>query len=41
MVQAACILLAEYYRRDVEELVTAASALTAEHEPVEALRLRL
>jgi len=31
-------LLAEVYRRDVEELVTAASALLAEHEPVEALR---
>ncbi|WP_326614564.1 TetR/AcrR family transcriptional regulator [Streptomyces scopuliridis] len=31
-------LLAEVYRRDVEELVAAASALLAEHEPVEALR---
>ncbi|MFI0814984.1 TetR/AcrR family transcriptional regulator [Streptomyces sp. NPDC021098] len=31
-------LLAEVYRRDVEELVTAASALLAAHEPVEALR---
>lgn len=31
-------LLAEVYRRDVEELVTAAPALLAEHEPVEALR---
>ncbi|MFC4015031.1 TetR/AcrR family transcriptional regulator [Nonomuraea purpurea] len=31
-------LLAEVYRHDVEELVTAASALLAEHEPVEALR---
>jgi AcrR family transcriptional regulator len=31
-------LLAEVYRRDVEELVTAASALLAEHEPGEALR---
>ncbi|MEV6591273.1 TetR/AcrR family transcriptional regulator [Streptomyces acidicola] len=31
-------LLAEVYRRDVEELVTAASALLAEHEAVEALR---
>ena len=31
-------LLAEVYRRDVEELVTAATALLAEHEPVEALR---
>ncbi|MEU6028811.1 TetR/AcrR family transcriptional regulator [Streptomyces tauricus] len=31
-------LLAEVYRRDVEELVTAASALLAEYEPVEALR---
>ncbi|GAB2579392.1 TetR/AcrR family transcriptional regulator [Streptomyces capparidis] len=31
-------LLAEVYRRDVEELVSAASALLAEHEPVEALR---
>ncbi|MGW0577857.1 TetR/AcrR family transcriptional regulator [Streptomyces sp. NPDC002920] len=31
-------LLAEVYRRDVEELVTAASALLAEHEPAEALR---
>ena len=31
-------LLAEVYRRDVDELVTAASALLAEHEPVEALR---
>ncbi|MDQ0753903.1 AcrR family transcriptional regulator [Streptomyces africanus] len=31
-------LLAEVYRRDVEELVTAASALLAQHEPVEALR---
>ena len=31
-------LLAEVYRRDVEELVTAASALLVEHEPVEALR---
>lgn len=31
-------LLAEVYRRDVEELVTAASTLLAEHEPVEALR---
>ncbi|WP_330357927.1 TetR/AcrR family transcriptional regulator [Streptomyces chartreusis] len=36
-------LLAEVYRRDVEELVTAASALLEEHEhaPVEALRLWL
>ncbi len=31
-------LLAEVYRRDVEELVAAASALLVEHEPVEALR---
>ncbi|MEU9556454.1 TetR/AcrR family transcriptional regulator [Streptomyces fumanus] len=31
-------LLAEVYRRDVEELVAAASALLAEHEPVDALR---
>ncbi|MFD4561950.1 TetR/AcrR family transcriptional regulator [Streptomyces sp. NPDC058469] len=31
-------LLAEVYRRDVEELVAAASALLAEHGPVEALR---
>jgi len=31
-------LLAEVYRRDVEELVNAASALLAVHEPVEALR---
>ncbi|MGW4983046.1 TetR/AcrR family transcriptional regulator [Streptomyces mirabilis] len=31
-------LLAEVYRRDVEELVAAASALLAEHEPVKALR---
>ncbi|MFE3323323.1 TetR/AcrR family transcriptional regulator [Streptomyces sp. NPDC059176] len=31
-------LLAEVYRRDVEELVTAASALLADHGPVEALR---
>ncbi|WP_432251722.1 TetR/AcrR family transcriptional regulator [Streptomyces sp. HNM1019] len=31
-------LLAEVHRRDVEELVTAAPALLAEHEPVEALR---
>ncbi|MFE7857324.1 TetR/AcrR family transcriptional regulator [Streptomyces sp. NPDC057403] len=31
-------LLAEVYRRDVEELVTAASTLLAEHEPLEALR---
>lgn len=31
-------LLAEVYRRDVEDLVTAAPALLAEHEPVEALR---
>ncbi|MGI5444079.1 TetR/AcrR family transcriptional regulator [Streptomyces shenzhenensis] len=31
-------LLAEVYRRDVEELVTTASALLAEHEPAEALR---
>ncbi|TXS48003.1 TetR/AcrR family transcriptional regulator [Streptomyces sp. uw30] len=31
-------LLAEVYRRDVEELVTAASTLLAEHEPVAALR---
>ncbi|MFI0508300.1 TetR/AcrR family transcriptional regulator [Streptomyces sp. WSLK1-5] len=31
-------LLAEVYRRDVEELVTAAPALLAEHEPQEALR---
>jgi AcrR family transcriptional regulator len=31
-------LLAEVYRRDVEELVTAASALLSEHEPVAALR---
>jgi AcrR family transcriptional regulator len=31
-------LLAEVYRRDVEELVAAASALLADHEPVEALR---
>ncbi|QQM38814.1 TetR/AcrR family transcriptional regulator [Streptomyces liliifuscus] len=31
-------LLAEVYRRDVEELVTASSALLADHEPVEALR---
>ncbi|NJQ01738.1 TetR/AcrR family transcriptional regulator [Streptomyces zingiberis] len=31
-------LLAEVYRRDVEELVTAAPALLAEHQPVEALR---
>ncbi|MFD3440455.1 TetR/AcrR family transcriptional regulator [Streptomyces sp. NPDC058685] len=34
-------LLAEVYRLDVEELVTAASALLAAHEPVEALRLWL
>jgi AcrR family transcriptional regulator len=34
-------LLAEVYRRDVEELVAAAPALLAEHEPVEALRLWL
>lgn len=32
------VLLAEVYRRDVEELVAAASALLTEHEPVEALR---
>ncbi|PJE96916.1 TetR family transcriptional regulator [Streptomyces carminius] len=31
-------LLAEVYRRDVEELVTAAPALLTAHEPVEALR---
>ncbi|MFJ8466345.1 TetR/AcrR family transcriptional regulator [Streptomyces swartbergensis] len=31
-------LLAEVYRRDVEELVAAASALLEEHEPAEALR---
>jgi AcrR family transcriptional regulator len=31
-------LLAEVYRCDVEELVTAAPALLAEHEPMEALR---
>ncbi|MGY6023601.1 TetR/AcrR family transcriptional regulator [Streptomyces spinosirectus] len=31
-------LLAEVYRRDVDELVAAGSALLAEHEPVEALR---
>ncbi|MFD3310623.1 TetR/AcrR family transcriptional regulator [Streptomyces sp. NPDC058656] len=31
-------LLAEVYRRDVEELVAASSALLADHEPVEALR---
>ncbi|MGW1130482.1 TetR/AcrR family transcriptional regulator [Streptomyces griseoluteus] len=31
-------LLAEVYRRDVEELVTAASTLLTENEPVEALR---
>lgn len=31
-------LLAEVYRRDVEELVTASSTLLAAHEPVEALR---
>ncbi|MFI1358254.1 TetR/AcrR family transcriptional regulator [Streptomyces sp. NPDC020898] len=31
-------LLAEVYRRDVEELVAVASALLAEHEPAKALR---
>ncbi|MFJ9539819.1 TetR/AcrR family transcriptional regulator [Streptomyces sp. NPDC101225] len=31
-------LLAEVYRRDVEDLVVAASALLADHEPVDALR---
>ena len=31
-------LLSEVYRRDAEELVAAASALLAEHEPVKALR---
>ncbi|GGK77034.1 TetR/AcrR family transcriptional regulator [Streptomyces flaveus] len=31
-------LLAEVYRRDVEELMAAASALLAEYEPVKALR---
>ncbi len=31
-------LLAEVYRRDVEELVVAASALLTGHQPVEALR---
>ncbi|MEU5718083.1 TetR/AcrR family transcriptional regulator [Streptomyces sp. NPDC020403] len=31
-------LLAEVYRRDVDELVAAASALLADHEPAEALR---
>ncbi|UUU19053.1 TetR/AcrR family transcriptional regulator [Streptomyces sp. DSM 40750] len=31
-------LLAEAYRRDIEELVVAASALLAENEPVEAFR---
>ncbi|MER7876480.1 hypothetical protein ABTY63_23480 [Streptomyces solisilvae] len=38
IVEAARAALAEVHRRDVEELVAAASALLVEHEPVEALR---